>query len=86
MSKNVIVTGASRGIGAATAKRAGQKGWRICVNYNGSPDRAAEVVSAIEASGSEAFAFKAKRWRRGRRRVDVRGGRRALGSGRRRDQ
>ena len=59
MSKNVIVTGASRGIGAATAKRAGQKGWRICVNYNGSPDRAAEVVSAIEASGSEAFAFKA---------------------------
>ena len=59
MSKNVIITGASRGIGAATAKRAGEQGWRVCVNYNRSPDRAAEVVSAIETGGGEAFAFKA---------------------------
>ncbi len=32
MSKTVIVTGASRGIGAATAVRAGRNGWRVCVN------------------------------------------------------
>jgi NAD(P)-dependent dehydrogenase (short-subunit alcohol dehydrogenase family) len=59
MTKTVIVTGASRGIGAAIAKGAGARGWRVCVNYNGSPDKAGEVAKAVEAAGGEAFTFKA---------------------------
>ncbi|MBN35219.1 MAG: NAD(P)-dependent oxidoreductase [Rhodospirillaceae bacterium] len=59
MSKTVIVTGASRGIGAAIARRAGHQGWRVCVNYNGSPDKATEVASDVEQAGGEAFTFKA---------------------------
>jgi NAD(P)-dependent dehydrogenase (short-subunit alcohol dehydrogenase family) len=59
MSKTIIVTGASRGIGAATAIRAGRNGWRVCVNYNSSPDRADAVAQAVEDAGGEAFTFKA---------------------------
>jgi NAD(P)-dependent dehydrogenase (short-subunit alcohol dehydrogenase family) len=59
MTKTIIVTGASRGIGAAIAKGAGARGWRVCVNYNGSPDKAEAVAKAIEAAGGEAFTFKA---------------------------
>ena len=44
MTKTVIVTGASRGIGAAIARAAGARGWRVCVNYNGSPDKAEAVL------------------------------------------
>ena len=57
MTKTVIITGASRGIGAATAKLAGERGWRVCVNYNSSPDKADEVVNAINSGGGEAFAM-----------------------------
>ncbi|MGY8995362.1 MAG: SDR family oxidoreductase [Alphaproteobacteria bacterium] len=59
MTKTIIVTGASRGIGAATAVRAGQNGWRVCVNYNSSPDKAEEVAAAVQVAGGEAFTFKA---------------------------
>ena len=59
MTKTVIITGASRGIGAATAKLAGERGWRVCVNYNSSPDKADEVVNAINSGGGEAFAVQA---------------------------
>ena len=59
MSKTVIITGASRGIGAATARLAGQRGWRVCVNYHSSPGKAQEVVSDIHAGGGEAFSCKA---------------------------
>ncbi len=59
MSGVLIITGASRGIGAATAKLAGARGWAVAVNYNSSPDRAAEVVAAIESGGGTAVAIKA---------------------------
>lgn len=55
----LIITGASRGIGAATAKLAGARGWAVAVNYNSSADRAEAVVSAIQKSGGEAVAIKA---------------------------
>ncbi|MEE2981465.1 MAG: SDR family NAD(P)-dependent oxidoreductase, partial [Pseudomonadota bacterium] len=55
----MIVTGASRGIGAATATLAGRRGWRVCVNYSASPEKAAEVVAAIEAADGEAFSHRA---------------------------
>lgn len=51
MAKVVIVTGASRGIGRATALLAARRGWDVCVNYLGSTDAAREVAGEIEALG-----------------------------------
>lgn len=59
MSGVLVITGASRGIGAATARLAGARGWAVAVNYNSSPDRAAAVVAAIQKSGGRAVAIKA---------------------------
>jgi NAD(P)-dependent dehydrogenase (short-subunit alcohol dehydrogenase family) len=59
MSRTLIVTGASRGIGAAIARQAGAKGWRVCVTYNASFDKANEVAKAVEEAGGEAMTFKA---------------------------
>jgi len=52
----MIVTGASRGIGAAAAKLAGGRGYKVCVNYNQARERAEKVVRAIEAEGGKAIA------------------------------
>ncbi len=59
MSGVVIVTGASRGIGAATAKLAALRGYAVCVNYNASPQRAEQVVAEIGRSGGRAIAVQA---------------------------
>lgn len=59
MSKSLIVTGASRGIGAATARLAAQAGWQVCVNYNSHADEADAVVKDIRAAGGVAIAIKA---------------------------
>lgn len=55
----LIVTGASRGIGAATARLAGRQGYRVCVNYLSSEKAAGAVVADITASGGEAIAVQA---------------------------
>jgi NAD(P)-dependent dehydrogenase (short-subunit alcohol dehydrogenase family) len=55
----VLVTGASRGIGAATAKLLGRHGAAVGVNYYSSETAAQEVVDAIAAEGSKALAVKA---------------------------
>jgi NAD(P)-dependent dehydrogenase (short-subunit alcohol dehydrogenase family) len=58
--KNVaIVTGASRGIGAATAKLLAQNGYAVCINYRSDKDAAAKVVNDISAAGGEAIAISA---------------------------
>src|SRR5690242_7886237 len=57
--KSVVVTGASRGIGAATARLAAAAGWRVCVNYNSHVGEADAVVGAIRAAGGTAIAVKA---------------------------
>jgi 3-oxoacyl-[acyl-carrier protein] reductase len=54
-----LVTGASRGIGAAIALAFGREGAMVAVNYHRSEARAAEVVRAIEAQGSKAIAVRA---------------------------
>lgn len=59
MSKVVLITGAGRGIGAATARLAARRGYAVCVNYRRSRDEAMAVVSAIEAEGGQAFAVEA---------------------------
>ncbi len=55
--KVALITGASRGIGAATAKLLASKGMRIVVNYNNSAHLAEEVVQSIREAGSEAIAI-----------------------------
>lgn len=51
MQKVVIITGASRGIGAATAKRLAAQGYSVCVNYRTQTDAATQVVNEIEENG-----------------------------------
>ncbi len=55
----VLVTGASRGIGAATAKLLAAHGAKVVVNYHGSEVAAREVVAAIGAAGGRAVAIQA---------------------------
>jgi 3-oxoacyl-[acyl-carrier protein] reductase len=54
-----LVTGASRGIGAAIARALGEEGARVAVNYHRSEAQALAVVAAIEAAGSKAIALQA---------------------------
>ena len=54
-----LVTGGSRGIGAATAIQLGQHGARVAVNYYRNKTAAQEVVETIESAGGKALAFQA---------------------------
>jgi NAD(P)-dependent dehydrogenase (short-subunit alcohol dehydrogenase family) len=59
MRQVAVVTGGSRGIGAATAKRLAAQGWSICLAYRTAADAAAKVVADCEAVGAEARAVAA---------------------------
>lgn len=59
MNKMLVITGASRGIGAATARLAGASGYAVCVNYRRDRGAADTVVRAIETAGSQAVAVQA---------------------------
>ncbi len=59
MNKVMIITGASRGIGAATAVAAANQGYRVCVNYHSDRISAEKVVHQITESGGSAIAIQA---------------------------
>lgn len=58
MSKTIIITGASRGIGAATARLCGKRGWSVAVNYHGNEAAAKATAAAVEAAGGKAIVVK----------------------------
>ncbi|WP_286977577.1 SDR family oxidoreductase [Pseudomonas sp.] len=58
-SKVMLITGASRGIGAATARLAAARGYAVCINYRQQQDAAEKLVAEIRADGGEAIAIQA---------------------------
>lgn len=59
MSRVAVITGASRGIGAAIALLLAERGFRVVVNYRSSAEEADEVVRAATSAGGEAIAIRA---------------------------
>src|SRR6187551_2302756 len=57
--KVALVTGGSRGLGAAIAKRLASDGAAVAITFSSSPAKADEVVKAIQAAGGKALAIKA---------------------------
>ncbi len=59
MTKVLLITGAGRGIGAATAKLAAQQGYDVAINYLRDDKAAGGVVAAVQAAGRRGIAIKA---------------------------
>jgi 3-oxoacyl-[acyl-carrier protein] reductase len=58
-NKRALITGGSRGIGAAIVKRLAREGAHVALTYTSSPDRANEVTEAAQAHGVKAISIKA---------------------------
>ena len=59
MTKNALVTGASRGIGRSIAIQLAEEGYNVAVNFAGNRAKAEAVVEEIKAKGVESFAIQA---------------------------
>ena len=57
MNKTLLITGGASGIGAATARLAATRGYRIAINYHSRDAQAKKVVADIEAKGGKAIAL-----------------------------
>lgn len=57
--KAALVFGGSRGIGAAIARRLAREGYAVALTYASRPDKAAEVIAAIQSDGGQAIALHA---------------------------
>ena len=58
MSRTIVVTGGSRGIGAATVRLAAARGWSVGFSYLSNDEAAEETIAAAEAAGGKALAVK----------------------------
>ena len=59
MKPVIIITGASRGIGAATAIKAASQGYAVCINYLHNDLAAKSIVTQIERNSGSAIAIAA---------------------------
>jgi NAD(P)-dependent dehydrogenase (short-subunit alcohol dehydrogenase family) len=57
--KTLLITGASRGIGAATAVLAAQRGWDVAINYSRDAQAAAAVAARVRGCGRKALVVQA---------------------------
>jgi 3-oxoacyl-[acyl-carrier protein] reductase len=58
-NKRALVTGGSRGIGAAIVKRLAKEGAHVALTYSNSPDKASEIMKTAQALGVKAIAIRA---------------------------
>src|SRR5210317_1680415 len=59
MPKVLLITGASRGIGAETARRAAERGYALCLNYLHNRDAAEELCASLSGDGHHAITCQA---------------------------
>lgn len=59
MEQVIVITGASRGIGAATALLAARQGYRICINYHADDQAAEDILGQVRALGAKAITVRA---------------------------
>ena len=59
MNKTVLITGASKGIGAATANLFAQKGYNVVINYNNSYESASLLARSLASNGYSVMTHKA---------------------------
>jgi NAD(P)-dependent dehydrogenase (short-subunit alcohol dehydrogenase family) len=59
MSRVMLITGASRGIGAATARLAANEGYALCLNYHHRQDAAQQLLEELQRNGARAIAIAA---------------------------
>ncbi|MHB0804388.1 SDR family oxidoreductase [Stutzerimonas nitrititolerans] len=59
MSRVMLITGASRGIGAATARLAGAEGYALCLNFHHRADAAQQLLEELKSTGTQAIAVAA---------------------------